>query len=177
MNKPIKRLQQFLDRPWYPIILGTMAAADVLVIFIPIDGLTVGAVLATPKRWLRYAFGVALGNTAGCLILAGGIHSNAPWITERFSSWMHTAAWQSVSRFFEWSGGWSIILGAISPIPLQVWVIVPVLAGMSLLPLAAALLVGRILRSLALCWAASHAPRLLRRSRKVMHELEETRQD
>ncbi|MBU6375515.1 MAG: hypothetical protein KGQ59_05925 [Bdellovibrionales bacterium] len=167
-------IQRYLDRPWYPIALGAVAAADLIVIIIPIDGLTVAAVAAAPKRWPQFALGVSLGNTLGCALLAQGVYSNAAWISERFSFLMHSQAWEQVELFIQSYGVWAVTLGAASPIPLQIWVIVPALAKMSAIELITALLIGRVLRSLILCWIASHVPKLLLRSRSIQKEIHET---
>jgi membrane protein YqaA with SNARE-associated domain len=171
----LARLQRFLDRPWYPVVLAGLAALDLIVVVIPVDGLTVAAILAAPRRWMQYAFAAAAGNLLGCGILAQGVYQNAGWIHDRLGSWMYSAAWASVEQFIHAHGSWSIALGALSPIPLQLWVIVPALAKMPAHELFIALLVGRVLRSIALCWVASHTPRLLSRSRGIMKELKEAR--
>jgi membrane protein YqaA with SNARE-associated domain len=178
MNAPFSRLtriQRYLDRPWYPLLLAGLAALDLIVVVIPIDGLTVAAVLAAPRRWLQYAIAAATGNILGCGVLAQAVYQNAGWIHDRLASWMDSSAWASVEHFIQSNGSWSIALGALSPIPLQLWVIVPALAKMPAQELFFALLAGRFVRSVALCWVASHTPRLLSRSRGIMRELQEAR--
>lgn len=142
-----------------------------LLLFIPIDGLTVAAVFSAPKRWFQFAIASALGNILGCGILAEAVYQNSGWILDRFRPWMESPTWHRVEHFVHWSGGWSLLLGAASPIPLQIWVIVPALAGMSALPLFVFLTLGRLLRSLTICWIATHTPKLLSWSRRLQKEL------
>ncbi|NDD92152.1 hypothetical protein EBZ37_08715 [bacterium] len=174
MKSRFALIQRYLDRPWYPLALGAMAAADLIVIIIPIDGLTVAAVAAASRRWHQFAVAVSVGNTLGCAVLAQGVYSNAAWISERFSFLMHSHAWAQVEHFIQSYGVWAVTLGALSPIPLQVWVIVPALAKMPVFELLSALLIGRVIRSLILCWIASHVPRLLLRSQHIQKEIKET---
>jgi membrane protein YqaA with SNARE-associated domain len=171
MGSFIQKIQRYLDRPWYPILLAGLAASDVILLFIPIDGLTVAAVLAVPKRWIQFALASSIGNILGCGILAEGVYQNSDWILTRFGPWMNSSAWHQVERFIHWSGSWSILIGAASPIPLQIWVLVPALAGMPPFKLFASLLIGRLLRSFLLCWIASHTPKLLSRSTAITKEL------
>jgi len=172
MESRLGRIQRYLDRPWYPLLLAALAAIDLIILVIPVDGLTVAAVLATPRRWLRYALAATVGNLLGCGILAEAIYRNADWLHERIGDWMRSGAWQLVEQFVQTNGGWAVALGAASPVPLQLWIVIPALAKMPALELFFALLAGRLARSLALCWVASHAPRLLSRSRGIRGEIE-----
>jgi membrane protein YqaA with SNARE-associated domain len=171
------RVQRYLDRPWYPLLLGALAAADQILVVIPTDGLTVAAILATPRRWMQYAIAATTGNLLGCGILAEGIYRNSDWLHERLGPWMESSWWSTVENFIQSNGSWSIALGALSPIPLQFWVIVPALARMPAAELFLALLIGRLVRFVALCWIASHAPKLLSRSKGIVEELKEAGTD
>ncbi len=171
------RIQRYLDRPWYPLLLAALAAVDQIIFVIPTDGLTVAAILATPRRWVQYAIAATIGNLIGCGILAEGVYQNADWLHERLGTLMESGWWSTVEHFVQSNGSWSIALGAISPLPLQFWVIVPALAGMPATELFPALLIGRFVRFVALCWIASHAPKLLSRSKGMVEELKDAGSD
>ncbi len=175
MKSRLARLQRYLDRPWYPLLIGLVAAIDAIVVVIPVDGLTIAAILSRPQRWVRLALASAAGNLIGAGIIAEGVYRNADWIHQRFGPTLGTPVWQEVEQFIQSHGSWAVILGAITPIPLPFWVLVPALAGMPAVTLFVALLISRVARALAVCWAASHAPRLLRRSRGLMKEVEEVK--
>ena len=174
MKQRFYQLQSYLNRPWYPLLLGILSAADLIVVFIPIDGLAIAATLTNPRHWIRYALATAFGNLVGSGILAAAILQNAEWLHQSVGAWMHSDTWKMVESFIQIHGSWSVALGALSPIPLQLWVIIPVLAKMSLTALFLSLLTGRLIRSVTLCWIASHAPKLLWKSSRIKKEFEAT---
>ena len=63
-------LKKYVSKPWYPLLLASLAAADAFLVFIPTDGLVVSSSMGTPRRWFAIGAWTALGSTLGALSLA-----------------------------------------------------------------------------------------------------------
>ena len=170
------------EKPWFLMALFVLSAADLFVIVIPVEGLTLATVLARPQHWLRPALVMALGSTLGCIALAELTYWNAPWVLARLGALQDSSSWTWIQSHISTLGAGVVILGAYTPIPLQVLTVAPVLAGLKPETLYPALAIGRLGRALLLCWAASHArssfSRVLSQFKKARRELKELdRQD
>lgn len=164
------------DSRWLPLALLVLSAADVFVVVFPIEGLAVAAILRKPRQWLRYCLALAIGTTLGCWVLAGLAYRHSGWVLGHLGSLVDSPAWswiqhQLQTRTGDWAGGLLVLMGTFSPVPIQVLVLGPALAGLSPAVLYVALGTGRLTRALLLGWAASRAPGLLSRFGKAREEL------
>jgi membrane protein YqaA with SNARE-associated domain len=169
--------RKLAEKPWFLIALFLLSAADLFVIVIPVEGLTLATVLARRKHWLRPALAMALGSTLGCIALAELTYWNAPWVLSRLGSLQESSSWSWIQSHINTLGAGVVILGAYTPIPLQVLTVAPALGGLKPELLYPALAIGRFGRAILLCWAASHAKgglsRMLSQFKKARRELNE----
>ena len=79
----VKWLEQFADRPWYPLLIAFLSTLDNFLIVIPNDGILVASSMIVPKRWFTFAIWVSIGSTIGsilfCLLVE---HQGLPWILD-----------------------------------------------------------------------------------------------
>jgi len=163
---------------WLPLALFVLSAADVFAIVFPIEGLTVAAVLRRPRQWIQYGLALSLGTTLGCWSLGELTFRHSGWVLDRFAALSHSGGWVWMQTHLQTlatglGGAGLVLAGSFTPIPLQVLVIVPALAGMPPVQLYVALALGRLLRGMLLCWGASRAPGLLSRFKGAKRELAE----
>ena len=157
-----RRLQAFVDRPWYLPLIATLGGLDLFVLVIPTDGLLISYVMLRPKTWIRAFILTSLGCAIGALALAILIQSGAEWFTyEKLSQSVGADTWQWVDGFVENHGTLALGALAILPIPQFPGIVVAALMGMPLSSIFISVLVGRLLKFAVLAYAASHAPRLL----------------
>jgi membrane protein YqaA with SNARE-associated domain len=173
--------RRLAERRWFLLALAVLTAADLFVVVFPVEGLTLAAVLANRKRWLRPAVAMAAGSTLGCWFLAEATYRHTAWVLDRMGSLATSAGWQWMQSQITDHGTvlspLIVIAGAYAPLPVQVVTVVPALAGMRPELLFPALAVGRFGRSLLLCWAASRATgglwRTMARFKKATRELKD----
>ncbi len=178
MQEEIRRwvqiLQRYVDRVWYPPLIGALAALDNLVIVIPNDGILISSSMLVPKRWFILALSVALGSTLGAMVLATLVESQGmPWILDLWPGINETKNWALSMQFFEQYGLLLVFAVAITPLMQQPAVILASLANTPLLHLAVVIFTGRFLKFLFMAYLGSHAPRLLKRLWGVGSELED----
>ena len=64
----VKWLEQFADRPWYPLLIAFLSTLDNFLIVIPNDGILVASSMIVPKRWFTFAIWVSIGSTIGSIL-------------------------------------------------------------------------------------------------------------
>jgi membrane protein YqaA with SNARE-associated domain len=168
-------LEKFVDRWWYPPVVGLLAAVDMFVIIVPTDGILISSSMIAPRRWLSLALCVALGSTLGALLLAALVHRlGLPWILDLFPGVQHSRSWSWTVEFFDAYGLGIVFVVALLPLMQQPAILLAAVAGNSLWALAAVVAGGRLIKYLLMAYLGSHAPRLLNKFWGVKEELAET---
>jgi membrane protein YqaA with SNARE-associated domain len=170
----VQILQRYTDRVWYPPLIGILAALDNLIVVIPNDGILISSSMLTPKRWFFLALSVALGSTAGAVVLAVLVHTQGlPWILELYPGIESTKTWVLSMEFFEQYGMFLVFVVAVTPFVQQPAVILATLANTPYLHLAAVIFIGRFIKFLVMAYLGSHAPRLLEKMWGMKDELKD----
>lgn len=171
----VQFLQRYVDRFWYPPIVGLLAALDNFVVVIPNDGILISSSILVPKRWFALATFIAVGSTMGAIGLAALVeYQGLPWILEMYPGISETQAWSVSMNFFEQYGMLLVFAVAITPFMQQPAVIFAALANTPLLQLAAVIFVGRFIKFLIMAYVGSHTPKLLKKMWGLKDELEDT---
>lgn len=101
----VRFLQRFVDRVWYPPLIGFLAALDNFIIVIPNDGILVSSSMLTPKRWFSLALCVSIGSTVGAVLLAALVeYQGLPWILNMYPGVNESAVWKWTDEFFSQYG-------------------------------------------------------------------------
>jgi len=178
MTKTVKRwvtrIQKFVDRPWYVVLVAFLAAADLFVAFIPTEALLISAVLAKPKRWLSTSLIVTSGSAIGALVLGALLQWDSEIIRQ---DWLpilfQTTQWQDTAQFVQENGSEALAIIALSPVPQQPGVIIAGLADMPLFQIFIAVWIGRVIKYAAFAWLAASAPKMLYRVWGLKKQLKE----
>ncbi len=167
IERSFQQLQVYVGRPWYPLLLAFLAAADHLVIFIPTDALLISAVIAVPARWIRFFVWLTLGSLAGSAVLGGLVEiygiSIIEWVSpgiQRNEIWSLTLSWM------DQHGLWALLLVSALPIFQRPAIALAVLSHLPLPSVFLAILAGRLIKFGTFAWLASHTPHLIRRFAK-----------
>lgn len=154
--------------------MAFLAAIDLFVAVIPTDGLVVSTVLLRPRRWIRTFLFISIGSALGAIALS----SLTAVYGEQFLSWLFpnllaSDEWRTTAAFLAKWGAIALFAVSISPLPQQAAVALCGLAHISAPLIFLAVLAGRAAKYGAFAWAASHAPRLLKRFHQVEKEAAE----
>ena len=167
-------LQRFVDRIWYPPLLGLLAALDNFIIVIPNDGLLISSAMLRPKRWLSLAIWVAIGSTIGAFLLSILIEVHGmPWVLNLLPGLAESSAWIWTEKFFDSYGLIVVFLIAATPLPQQPGVILATISHVPLSHIVLVVFCGRIIKFLAMAYISTHAPRLITRMWGIRGELKE----
>lgn len=170
----VSRLEKFADRPWYPPLIGILAALDNLVIVIPNDGILVASCMLIPRRWAIFALCVAIGSTLGAMILSSVVAMHGlPWILDFYPGINQSEFWSLTDQFFNQYGLLVVFAIGASPLMQQPVIILAGLADTPLMKLAAALFAGRILKFMIMGYLGSHSPKLLKKIWGLKDELDD----
>jgi membrane protein YqaA with SNARE-associated domain len=171
----VQHLQSFIDRIWYPILLGFLSAIDLFVVFIPTDGLLISSTLLRPKLWIRFAVSTALGSTMGAFVLILITnHLGVPFLMQTFPGLTENTFWQWSLTFFKEHGLLVIFIIAATPVAQQPAVFFASIAGTPVKYFIGIYFVGRILKYLLMAYISSHAPKLISKMWGVQDEIHET---
>lgn len=169
-----KRAQAYVDRWWYPPLLGFLAGVDLFLIIIPTDGLMVSSVIMKPKRWISMALWTAVGSSLGALALAAVLEVHGlPFLLWLKPGLDQSSIWIWTDQMMHQWGGWALFAVAISPLMQHPAVALAALAKMPLLEIFSMVFAGRILKYLLLAWISSHAPHVLEKLWGIQSELKE----
>jgi membrane protein YqaA with SNARE-associated domain len=158
----VQALQRYVDRVWYPPLVGLLAALDNLVVVIPNDGILISSSMLIPKRWFVLALSITIGSTVGAVALAALVELHGlPWILEMYPGINETKMWILSENFFDQYGLLVVFAVAATPLMQQPAVILASLANVPLIELAVVIFVGRFLKFLLMAYLGSHAPRVL----------------
>jgi membrane protein YqaA with SNARE-associated domain len=173
----IRRLERFVDRPWYPFVLAGLTFIDFFVVFVPSDGIVVASTLARPKKWFLVGFSMTMGSLLGGLLMALLTkHYGEPFIDWMSPGLLETQAWHTSEMWVDRWGVWALFGVAVSPLAQQPSIMLAALADMPLTWIGVALGGGRLVKFLGYAWVASHAPRLIGKLPALQQELQELHQ-
>jgi len=159
--KAFEPLRKFVGRDWYIPLIALFSALDAFLLIIPIETLTVPAILIKPRRWFWATLWITTGSALGALALAMVVRWDREFITGHvFQNLFHSKDWHRAEMFMDRHGRWALGAIAAGPLPQQPAVAIAGLARMPLLEIAACVWVGRFLKYGVICWLASHAPRI-----------------
>jgi membrane protein YqaA with SNARE-associated domain len=173
-QRSVSRLQKFVDRVWYPQLIGLLAALDNLILVIPNDGILISSSMLAPRRWFAFALNIAIGSTVGAILLAAIVElKGLPWILELYPGINSTEMWSWTERFFLDYGLAVVFVVAISPLVQQPAIVLAAMANTPLISLAVTVFVGRFLKFLLMAYVGSHAPNMLKRMWGLRDELQD----
>lgn len=174
IGRAARFLQRFVNRFWYPPLIGFLAALDNLIVIIPNDGILISSSMLTPKRWFILAFSVAVGSTIGALILAVLVKNHGmSLIFDVYPGLSETRSWMLTLEFFERYGLYLVFLVAVTPFAQQPAVIMAGLASTPLRDLALVIFLGRLTKFILMAYIGSHMPRLLKKVWGIKGELKD----
>lgn len=164
IQRGVQWIQGFVDRPWYPPLIGFLAFLDNFVIVIPNDGILVSSSMVTPKRWWILALCVAIGSTLGATVLVAAIqYHGLPWILDIYPHLDETKTWEWSEKLFDQYGLLLVFAVSVTPLLPHPAIILASLAQIPLAQLGLVILLGRLIKFLILAYIGSHTPKLLRR--------------
>lgn len=167
-------LKKYVDRFWYPPLLGFLAALDNIVIFIPNEGLLISSSMIFPRRWFWLALNVAIGSTYGAIALAILVkYQGLPWILSYYPGINETKTWIWSMELFDQYGLILVFIVALTPVIQQPAIILASLAHTSFVDLAGVIFLGRFIKYLIMAYVGSHAPQLIKRMWGLKGELKD----
>jgi membrane protein YqaA with SNARE-associated domain len=174
IQKHVKRLEQFADRPWYPLLIALLAALDSFLVIIPSDGILIASCMLVPKRWFIFGLSISIGSTIGAVLLGALVQTKGlPWILEYYPGVVQTDMWTWTEKFFDEYGLLLVFGIGASPLTQQPVIILAGLASTPLYILGAILFVGRILKYSLMAYLGSHSPKLLKKLWGIKDELKD----
>ncbi len=168
----IRHLQHYANRIWYPPLIGLLAFLDCFIVIVPTDGILISSAMLTPKRWVVFALHVAIGSTIGAVSLALLVEvMGLPWVLQYYPGIDQTEIWMLTQNFFDRYG--LLVVFGISATPLmqQPMLILAGLASTKLVPLLAAVFLGRLMKFMIMAYAGARGPGLVRKMWGVKSEL------
>lgn len=174
IKKNIKRLKFFANRLWFPPLLILLALLDALIVIIPTDGILISSSMLIKKRWMTFAFCVALGSAIGALILIYLVnHFGLQGILNHYPEVNQSETWKWTQHFFNQYGLIVLFVVGLTPFSQQPALIIAALSSVPIFPLAVVILVSRIIKFCVMAYIATHAPRLLGKLWGVQDELKD----
>lgn len=174
VQRYVKWLEQFADRPWYPFLISFLSVLDNFLIVIPNDGILVASSMLIPKRWLLFAIFVTVGSTIGSVLFTALVEMQGlPWILEYYPGIMETGFWKWTEKFFIEYDILIVFVVAILPITQHPVLILAGLANTPLFTLMVIIFFGRLFKFLLMAYLGSHSPKLLKRIWGMKDELKD----
>ena len=66
----LSEFHQYVEKPWYPYIMGVIAFVDYFLIIIPLDAMVVASIIACRKRWFMISLWTTLGSSLGAVLFS-----------------------------------------------------------------------------------------------------------
>lgn len=174
IKRNVIRLRRFTNRIWFAPFLLLLAILDVLFVVIPTDGLLISSSMVLKKKWMRFGLSVAIGSAVGALILVQAVdHYGLEKILEFYPGVNETNIWKWTLSFFNDYGLLVVFLIGITPFSQQPVLAIAALSDIAFLPMAAAILISRIIKFSIMAYIASHTPRLLNKLWGVKSEMDD----
>lgn len=170
----VQWLEQFADRPWYPLLISVLSVLDNFLIVIPNDGILVASSMLVPKRWFVFALFVSIGSTLGSVLFSLVVEvQGLPWIIEYFPGINQTEFWIWTEKFFNEHGVVIVFVVALLPITQHPALILAGLSHTPLITLIVVIFLGRFLKFQLMAYLGSHSPKLLKRIWGMKDELKD----
>jgi membrane protein YqaA with SNARE-associated domain len=167
-------LYRLVSRPWYPFLLGLLAAADIFLVFLPTDGMLVASIMLERRKWLVQSVFLAIGSTIGALGLAWLTRAQGlPWILRMFPGLENTETWHTAIEYFNDYGSWLVMANAATIFAQQPTIILAGISAMNFGVFTMAFLAGRTLKYFGIGFLGSYAPSVLTRLFGLRGELED----
>lgn len=174
----LRRVESYVEKPWYPALLGFLAFIDYFIILIPTDGLLITSIMAAPRRWLSIGIAVSIGTTLGAAAFAITVHHlGNPFIDWLTPGIREHALWRASDGWVDKHGLWAMFGIAAMPIFQHPAIAIAALAQMPLTKMILAVFAGRSLKYFAFSWLSSHAPHYLFKFKSVRKEVETVEPD
>ncbi len=155
-------LKRFAARPWYPLMTGALAFADLFISIIPTDIFVVTAAMAQPRRWLFVALFTSVMSALGSLAAAAACaHFGEPALQHYYPDLVASTAWAWSQGYVLKYGAWALIVFSVGPLPLQPAVLIAGLMHQNLGLIFLGVLVGRVIKYLVECYFAAKSPHYL----------------
>ena len=159
----IQRLKHYSESWWYDPFLGFLAAIDAYIFIVPIEAVMVPSVLLNRRRWVSVGLWMTFGSALGAASFAYLADRFGPRVVDHvMPGLMQTHPWEQADHFLHAHGFWGLSLISFSPVPQHAAVAVAGLTHMNTFLIFAAVLLGRGLKYIPLCWAIVYAPGALK---------------
>jgi membrane protein YqaA with SNARE-associated domain len=160
IKNKLEQLERQTDKIWYKPLIAVLAFLDNFIIIIPTDAILIASTASAPKKWSLFAFIMALGSTAGAILLAYLISvEGLPIILKIFPGINQTEAWIWSNTYLTKYGLVFIFLISLTPMTQGPSIILAALAHISLIQLSLVVFTGRLLKFLILAKVATLAPK------------------
>lgn len=160
-------LLRHIDKPWYPFLLLALNFIDVFTLVVPLDLFLVAGIFARPKRWFVLGAFAMAGNMLAALVLTLLAQYQLEAVSNYFQSAFTAESWQQVRDFIGVYGYPAALVCAITFIPFQIFILIGAALKMSLSTMLLMIVIGRLIKYVAVSAAAAYAPQLIRRILKV----------
>ena len=102
--------------PWFPFVLAFFIGLDAIIVVLPGEILSVGAVLSNPNSWKKIALYSGLGSALGSLLLLLLVrHFGSGWIDHWAQQIGMDATWKHATGFFKDHGLSALMIGSLLP--------------------------------------------------------------
>ena len=123
-------LEEHLNKPWFPWVVGFVFFIDHFILFVPLDALLVTSVIAAPRRWIALFVGAATGFALGAILFAYLVQLYGLGLVERLTPGItHHAVWMQSEVWMHHYG--LLAVGVFSMIPLTCDFILTSLRGVT----------------------------------------------
>jgi len=155
----LDRIKKNYDAPWYPLVMTLITAANIFLLFLPVEAILVGGILFKPKTWARMAFWQTLAATVSTMILALLVlwkgQATLDWLAPHIQQ---THSWERSTHMMREWGLWALVVISILPIPILPGIAFAIFSNMSLPSIGVAVFAGRAIKFYGLCFIAAYFP-------------------
>ena len=170
----IRKVRRYAYKAWYAPLLTLLAALDNFLVIIPNDSILISSSMIVKRRWVIFAFFVAIGSTIGAMGLVKVVqHMGLPWILDMFDGLNQTNTWKWSESFMGNYGVIMVFLVGITPFSQQPILILASLSHFSDISMVAAIFISRLIKFLFMAYVGARAPKLLSKFWGVKGELKD----
>ena len=169
LHKALHHVGRYVQKPWYPLLLGFLAFIDIFIFVIPTDGLMISSAMTAPKRGLSLTLWTTIGSTLGSLVFAILLNHGVKFADVAGPEW--------TQNWFAAYGLWALFGIALLPVIHHPILVLACLAKISIFKIGIAVVSGRLIKFGVYAWLCTHAPKLLLRSKHLQKEIKEVQED
>ena len=141
-------LSQVIDKAWYPVFVFFLIVADLFIMVVPLNLLSLSLLIKREKKWLHLVFFVTLASSLGAALLISLLKWNQEWVFQQFPSLFQSHSWEKIGSFLAQYGEWTVLIGVSLQFPLTPFVVVPTLAGTSPFKVLVFFVIGNFFKNL-----------------------------